>query len=191
MSSYYTDSVQDATYDPLGLGSTEWARNAGVARTRNVVDLRIGELLGAAARPHRRREPVVIDGQAVSETLRERLERESRELETAILALAGRLTRRTEQLERLKRFPEKDPFKNGDHIAFEKSFPGTPERSYSYGAHKVDDRWYITGARSPQGVTWDALLTWMGLGVEKVYKLTARGRRKVIDVTASVASEDR
>jgi hypothetical protein len=155
-----------------------WPRTArqelwDVPGIRDITALSVGELL-AMNRRHTRRTPVVIDGESVKETLRERLVRESRELETAVTALAGQLNRRTEQLEHLKRFPDEDPFDDGDVLSFDKKFPNGDQR-YSYVAHRVDDLWYVTGKRSPQGIPWDALVDWMGLGVAEIFKLSPRG----------------
>jgi len=152
-------------------------------RTRDVLGLRLRELVETNRQAHRRRVPLQIDGDVVTETLRERLTRERAELEKAITLLAGKLARRDEQLAHLGRFPVEDTFADGTTLQFQKSFPGTPDTTYSYAAHRVDGRWYLTGARSPQGLTWDALVSWMGLGVSEVYELgvTGRGgRRKVI-----------
>jgi|SRR5688572_158872 len=150
--------------------------------TRNVLALRVGDLLSPQTRAHRRRAPLVINGETIKETFRERLERESRELETAVTQLAGQLARRTEQLEHLNRFPVEDPFQNGDTIQFEKSFPNSPSTYYSYAAHRAVDRWFVTGDRSPNNITWDELVSWMGLGVNTVWLMprTASGRRKKV-----------
>jgi hypothetical protein len=150
--------------------------------TRDVTALRLRELLPADVRSHTRRAPVVIDGQTLSETLRQRLTREHAELETAITALASQLARRSEQIKRLERFPEIDPFADGTVLQFQKAFPSTPDTTYSYVAHRVNGLWYLTGARSPQDMTWDAFVSWLGLGVETVYQLsvTGKSRRKVI-----------
>jgi hypothetical protein len=173
----------EETYDPplpFPVAAREWLQNEAAQRTRNVLDLRIKDLVPDST-THRRREAVVIDGQPVKETLRERLTRESLELENAVMVLANQLAKRAEQLEHLNRFPEEDPFDDGTTLQFEKSFPHTPNATYSYAAHKVDGRWYLTGARSPQALTWDAFISWMGLGVSEVYKLGGKGgRRKVI-----------
>jgi hypothetical protein len=146
---------------------------------RDVSQLTMADLLAQSRRAHRRRPAVEIDGQLVRETLRERLRRESRELEEAVTALAAQLDRRTKQLAHLDRFPESDPFADGDVIAFERNFPHGDQR-YSYAAQRADGLWYVTGAKSPNGVSWDKLVDWMGLGVEQVYKLSDKGRRKVI-----------
>lgn len=160
----------------------EWEHDAHV-RTRNVAEMRIVDLLGAQAvavpRPHRRRTPVVIDGVPVTENLRQRLTREKFELEEAVTQLAGQLARRTQQLEHLDRYPAADPFENGDVLQFDRKFPAS-DASYSYVAHKADERWYLTGGRSPQGVTWDELVSFMGLGVTEVWKLGGRGGRKKV-----------
>lgn len=175
-------SFRELTVVPVPLPFKEWD-DESAARTRNVLDMRIKDFVPSDKRSHRRREPVVIDGEPVRETLRQRLERESRELEVAVTQLANQLAKRTAQLEHLNRFPAVDPFEDDTTLQFEKSFPGTPDTAYSYVAHRVDGRWYLTGARSPQNLTWDAFVSWMGLGVTTVYQLnpTARsGRKRVI-----------
>lgn len=143
---------------------------------RDVRSLRLSELI-PMQRSHRRKPPVEIDGQAVVETLRERLDRETRELMAAASLISTQLGKRAEQLEHLKRFPVEDPFENGEVLRFEKVFPHG-DNVYSYVAHKTNDLWYLTGGRSPQGITWDKFVDWMGLGVEKVYRV--RGGKKVI-----------
>lgn len=147
--------------------------------TRDVSRLTLADLLAQSRRSHGRRPAVEIDGQLVHETLRERLRRELRELEEAVTALAAQLDRRTKQLEHLNRFPEDDPFLDGDVIAFERNFPHGDQR-YSYAAQRADGLWYVTGNKSPNGVPWDKLVDWMGLGVDEVYKLGNKGRRKII-----------
>src|SRR5688500_15870092 len=150
---------------------------------RDVFRIPISDLLSQTTRSHRRRQPVIIGGRAVQETLRQRIKRETLELETAITVLAGQLTRRTEQLEHLNRFPLEDPSVDGTTLQFDRNFPANQDKRYSYVADRVEGRWYVTGARAPQGVTWDTLVDWMGLGVDEVYRLNAgprAGRRKVI-----------
>lgn len=114
------------------------------------------------------------------ERLRDRLKRERDELEAALAAVAQRMARRDEQLAHLARFPDEDPFEDGVILHFEKTFPGS-DRSYSYVTHRVNGLYYLTGARSPQGVVWVELVDFMGLGVDEVYRVGVRGgRRKVI-----------
>lgn len=176
------DAVRHTTSLPFPPESYAWRDNAGAQRVRNVMELRLKDLMSPTGRSHRRREPLVIEGQTVKETLRQRLERESRELEVAVTQLANQLAKRTAQLEHLKRFPLEDPFADGDTLQFEKSFPGTPDTKYSYVAHRVNDRWYVTGARSPQNLTWDEFVSWLGLGVDEVWLLprTQTGRRRKV-----------
>lgn len=177
---YYTNQDGIAEMNRQRLGDI--ARARANQRTRDVMELRLIELTGgnSGRRQHRRRESVVIDGVTVAETLRQRLTRESRELEQAVTALAHQLARRTEQLEHLARYPEVDTFENGDILHFDKTFPGS-DYVYSYVAHKANDRWHLTGDRSPNDITWDELVSFMGLGVHEVYKIGGRGgRRKVI-----------
>lgn len=182
---YYTNNTYEPyhvrqTY-PLPAGDDEYAGATGLVRTRDVMGLRVNELLDLERRrAHTKRQPIMINGEAVKENLRQRLTREKAELEIALTQIAGQLTRRTEQVEHLNRYPNVDPCEDGAIITFEKKFPHG-DTLYSYVAHKADGRWYVTGERSPQGVSWDDLVDFMGLGVEKVYQIGGRGgRRKII-----------
>lgn len=169
----------------MGMPYTD-AHHVRELRERDVTRLRVEELLGQTTgheRAHRRRVPVIINGEVIKETLKQRLTRELDELETAVTLLAGQMARRTRQLEHLKRFPETDPFEDGTVLQFDKTFPHSPDVPYSYVAHRADGHWYVTGARSPQRATWDQFVNWLGLGVEVVYQLNPGGRvgrKKVI-----------
>lgn len=112
--------------------------------------------------------------------LRDRLKAERDALEDALDVLAQRLARKSDQLAQLARWPDEDPFEDGDRLEFTKVFPNS-DRAYTYLALKAGGFFYITGARSPQGVTWAEFVEWCGLGVETVWKIGGKGgRRKVI-----------
>lgn len=150
--------------------------------TRDVNSLTVGQLAQRSSDlPHRKRELITIDGVVTKETLKQKLQREAKEAETAILSLAGKLSRRQEQLKHLERFPDEDPFVDGTTLIFQKSFPSNPDQKYSYSAVRADGLWYVTGARSPQGLTWDAFISWMGLGVDEIFRVTpAKGSVKKV-----------
>lgn len=44
-------------------------------------------------------------------------------------------------------------------IVFTKAF-GESKTTFTYAALRVDDKWYITGSRAPQGLSWEDLLLW-------------------------------
>lgn len=119
---------------------------------------------------------------ASKETLRERLARESGEIEIALTRLLAKLERRTEQLSRLDRYPTEDPFTDGTMLYFEKSFPSDPGVLYSYAAIRMGGWWHVTGRRSPQEVTWEHLINWMGLGVTHIYRMGDNGRELAISL---------
>lgn len=158
-----------------------WVDDDEHVRTRNVIEMRLADLLGVSptGRLRRRREPVLLGGEPVVENLRQRLTRERAELELAVAAIASQLARRTDQLAHLDRYPAADPFENGDILQFEKTFP-SGDASYTYVAHKAGERWYLTGSRAPQGITWDELVSFMGLGVAEVWKVGGKGGRKKV-----------
>lgn len=112
---------------------------------------------------------------ARGETLRDRLKREHRELSDAIGVLAGKLARREQQLAHLARYPDEDPCADGAVLRFTKKFPDGEHR-YTYVATRVDGLWYLTGERSPQGVTWEKLVGFMGLGVDEVFHVNGAKR---------------
>jgi len=111
--------------------------------------------------------------------LRERLRREKEELEIAVTQLTGKLAERTRQLEHLRRYPDDDPFADGAILRFEKKFP-TGDTRYSYVAIRISGAWYLTGARSPQGIAWawDELVEFMGLGVDEVWQVNGIKRTR-------------
>jgi len=158
----------DETYDPP------------IPPLRDVRSLTIGELVPpTGARRMRGISNRGLEDDRPRESLRDRLRREHEELEQAIVMLAGQMVRRTNQLEHLERYPEQDPFPDGTRLEFTKRFPNS-ETEYSYLALRAGGRWHLTGARSPQNVTWDRLVNFMGLGVEEVWKIGPRGGRKKV-----------
>lgn len=185
---YYDGDVE--SHDPSILAYRMPARQARRRPGSTVSFSEIAELVGAAAPD----QPVKISwgelGEMVepsrraskprSERLRDRLKREHTELSSALAVIAAKLARREEQLAKLAKYPEDEPFTDGAILRFEKKFPNSPQR-YSYIAMRADGAWYVTGGRSPQGITWEQLVDFMGLGVDEVYHvnaLTAGGRQR-------------
>lgn len=174
------ERAEEQHYEMYGTPSS-WTAIAEAAnrRTRDVAGLRIAELTQRSADlPHRRREPTVINGEPVKEMLRERLQRETDELVKTAAMITDQLSRRASQLEHLQRFPEEDPFKDGRVLRFEKTFPHSAQQKYSYTASKINSLWYVSGGRSPQGVSWDEFVNWMGLGVDEMF--CVKSGKKVI-----------
>lgn len=103
------------------------------------------------------------------ERLRDRIERETLELEQAAQVMASLLNKRAGELERLRMYPAEDPFAEDDDVVlrFEKRF-GVGGKPYTYVASRVDGLWYLTGGRAPQGLCWDDFVDFMGLGVDEV-----------------------
>ena len=149
--------------------------------TRDIGDLTVNELVRRWRDiPSHRRKPLVLGGKVVKETLRQKLTRELTELETAIVALATQRAHREAQLEKLKIFPNEDPFTDGTILMFEKNFPSNPDAKYTFSAVRAGGLWHVTGNRSPNEATWEHLVNWMGLGVDEVWKVDQNGRTKVI-----------
>jgi hypothetical protein len=62
-----------------------------------------------------------------------------------------------DEVAKLKDRPD-EPTELGAVVRFTKTF-GHSSKDYDYAAIKAgDERWYITGAASPQGLSWDQLL---------------------------------
>lgn len=109
-------------------------------------------------------------------------ERKLEELNGLLVAadlLEKRITKVTNQIKILDGFPTEDPYDNGTVLSFKRNFPnGT--KVYDYSATKANDVWYVTGDRSPNGVTWDNFVNWIGLGLVgelKVMRVTATPRK--------------
>lgn len=61
-----------------------------------------------------------------------------------------------DEVAKLKARPT-EPDEDNAVVSFTKTFGGA--REYNYAAIKAgDDKWYITGAASPQGLSWDQLI---------------------------------
>lgn len=150
--------------------STEWTE-----ATQRAVQQLVGRELTVGLDKAGRVTHLGVEGGSVRETLRERITRETDELEQAALLLAGQLTRRSEQLEALRKYPDDDPFEDGTVLRFAKRFPNS-DQEYSYVAHRVNGLWYQTGRRSPQGMNWDQFVDFMGLGVDAVYDVATGDR---------------
>lgn len=56
-----------------------------------------------------------------------------------------------------------DPFRDGQVLSFTRTYAGS-DVLYRYAAVRSVGRWYLTGARSPQGLTWLQLATWLVSG---------------------------
>lgn len=164
---YDTYSTGEITWSPAGKVRRAHVRGAG---TRDLVDT-IRDNLNAA---------VVATSVKSRRPLAERIAAERDALEEMMETIAQRYARKTAQLKQLERWPDEDPFEDGDRLEFTKTFPNS-DRSYTYLALKADGLFHITGARSPQGVTWPEFVEWCGLGVETVWKIGGKGgRRRVV-----------
>lgn len=94
-------------------------------------------------------------------------ERKFKEMQGLLLMaeqIERQLTKVTLQYEKLSSFPVEDPYENGTTLEFTRNFPNG-EKTYDYAARKANDVWYVTGPRSPNGVTWGEFINWLGLGL--------------------------
>lgn len=61
-----------------------------------------------------------------------------------------------------------DTFENGDIVAFTKQWTTLV---CTYAAIKANDRWYVTGMRAPNNVTWDNFKLWLVSDINPVIHL--------------------
>jgi hypothetical protein len=105
-------------------------------------------------------------------SLKERKVTQLNGLLTAAELLTKQIEKVSTQIATLSRFPDEDPYVDGTQLRFKRNFPGG-DQVYTYGAIRANDVWYTTGARGLNGVTWGALVNWLGLGlvgdIEVVY----------------------
>lgn len=151
--------------------ASDWERGDGVVDAMQLMERRLGTLVPTGRNVPR--QIVVENGESRRETLRERLEREREEAMTAIAYLTTRVAKREAQLRELSRYPETDPYKDGDALQFDKTYPGDQPRTYTFMALRAADLWYVTGSKGPQGVPWAKLTEWMGIGVTNIRKIGA------------------
>ena len=60
----------------------------------------------------------------------------------------------------LEQVPQSDTFEDGQVLTFQKNYSGT---QYKYAAIKVEGLWHVTGAKAPNGVYWNELVTFIGV----------------------------
>jgi len=67
--------------------------------------------------------------------------------------------------ETLRAVPQSDVFPDGSILTFEKQFVVAPMTStaYKYVALKENGLWFVTGSKSPNGIFWGALVTFIGV----------------------------
>lgn len=71
----------------------------------------------------------------------------------------GQIERYQQLLERLARYPEKDPYPDGTVVTFTKTLSNG---SYDYAAIRKRGRWYTTGTGDPRGGrTWGQFVEWL------------------------------
>lgn len=85
--------------------------------------------------------------------------------------------RMAEVAEILDTVPQSDTFEDGQVLTFEKHYPNQRLESvkYYHAAIKSGGYWYVTGNRSPNKVTWDALIEFIGYGCLKTLRIHITG----------------
>lgn len=59
---------------------------------------------------------------------------------------------------------------DGTVIRFSRRFPGQEDTWYAYAGIKANGKWYLTGERSPQSMTWEGLVKWLVSGIAVSYQ---------------------
>lgn len=66
----------------------------------------------------------------------------------------------------------RDTYEDGAILAWVKTFPDQPDKTYRYAALKSENRWYVTGARNNGPQTWDLLVAgWTSENVVEVVRV--------------------
>jgi hypothetical protein len=158
------------------------------AHARELIGRRIGQAAAAASQTAVYADVMELTAlygvpvpavKAQTPTLLERLEKEASDLENSLASVSAQLAKRQAQIEELRRYPEDDPYADDTVLRFKKVFPGDPNKLYQYTASKVEGLWYVTGAKSPDGVEWADLISWLGLGVTDITKIAPGRAAKV------------
>lgn len=63
----------------------------------------------------------------------------------------------------LKDYGDGSLFSDGQVLSFERTFIGS-DQVWRYAAVRSGGRWWLTGAKSPQGLTWEQLVLWLVSG---------------------------
>ena len=92
-------------------------------------------------------------------TRKETLREEIAELERAAEL---ELARKRRELERLENLPDFGALVDGTVVAFTVTYGRS--RPYVVVGYKTQDKWYLTGERSPNGVDSEELATWLTTG---------------------------
>lgn len=87
-----------------------------------------------------------------------------------VQAIESRLRELEAELADIKRFGD-DDYEDGDVLTFKGDFNGP--KTYAWAAIKASGKWHLTGGKSIQHASWDALVEFMrGANVRKVRKVT-------------------
>lgn len=102
---------------------------------------------------------------------RTRLRSEQHNLETTMTIVTSRLASVVDALAFLDRYPEADPFKDGDILRFDRRYSGDDGVPWPYVAARIIGTWFISGME--RGITWDELVEFMGFDVDDVVHVNA------------------
>lgn len=84
--------------------------------------------------------------------------------------LRREIARRERELETLEAMPNLDAVPNGSVLSLIVKYAGG--RPYVIVAYKVRDWWYLTGAKSPNGVNSEYLVEWLTTGARSLVSAT-------------------
>jgi hypothetical protein len=107
-----------------------------------------------------------------------------RTLQRLTRVLEQQMAELQEELARVCRFPDEDPFEEGTVLVFTKNeFANTygRTRDYLYAAIRSGGLWYTTGPKSSKAYTWGEFVEFLSLGVEAIY--LAEDREEVLAPT--------
>lgn len=102
--------------------------------------------------------------------------------------LRREIARRERELETLEAMPDLDAVPNGSVLSLVIKYAGG--RPYVVIAYKVRDWWYLTGAKSPNGVASEYLAEWLTTGARSLVSATVLAEVTVEIVDLAGALED-
>lgn len=107
-------------------------------------------------------------------------------LEDRKAALRAEIERKSKELEKLEGLPDFEELTDGTVAALFVTLGRS--RPYTYVAYRARGLWYLTGSRSPNGVSSDALAEWLSTSGRRL--VSAAVLAEVEAVTVDLATVD-
>lgn len=99
-------------------------------------------------------------------------------------ALRAEIERKAKELEKLDALPDFEELADGTVAALFVTLGRS--RPYTYVAYRTRGLWYLTGSRSPNGVSSDALAEWLSTSGRRLVSAAVLAEIETVTVTPSV-----